>query len=75
MVRGKLRCELPIALCFYLINDLNLDLAEKVVWGSGSGKSVPPSRLQLVLENWADYRKAKQKAEAKTQELLKGVTN
>lgn len=70
MRKGKLLVELPIALCFYLINDLNLDLAEKVRWGDGTGKSVRPHRLQLVLLNWDDYYQAEARAKAETKVLL-----
>lgn len=70
MTRGRLLVELPIALCFYLIHDLNLDLAEKVRWGDGGGRSVRPHRLQLVLKNWEDYRRAEARVRAETRLLL-----
>jgi hypothetical protein len=73
MTRGRLLVKLPLALCFYLINDLNLDLAEKVRWGDGRGKSVQPHRLQLVLLNWYDYQNAEARVKAETKLALESL--
>jgi hypothetical protein len=74
MSKGRLGWRLPIALCFYLIADLNLDLAEKVRWGSGEGKTVSPPRLPLVLLNWRDFREAEARVKAETARWLAGAS-
>lgn len=68
---GRLDCELPLALCFYLISDLNLDLAEKVQWGDGSGSTVSASRIHLRLQNWREYESAKEACEEEARGFLK----
>jgi hypothetical protein len=70
MKAGRLLCRLPISLCFYLINDLDLDLARKVNWGSGDKNTVSPYRIQLALQNWNEYWLAEKKAKAESAELL-----
>ena len=67
---GSFTCSLSLALCFYLIVDFNLDLAEKVAWGDGSGATVSPRRIHLRLQNWAEYNHVRREAEAKTKQIL-----
>jgi hypothetical protein len=74
MKGGQLKLRLPLSLCFYLIHDLNLDLARKVKWGDGTGRSVSPHRLQLVLLNWDDYQKASKEAERASKQLLEQLS-
>ncbi len=60
MIRGKLRLPTRVALAFYLIQHLNLDLA------------LPPRRQQLVLTNLDQVNEACENAKKATIDLLSG---
>jgi hypothetical protein len=73
MKHGQLTYPMPLALCFYLISELSLDLADKVTWGDGTGTSVSPHRLQLILKNWDEYNEALGRAKAESKQLLQQI--
>jgi hypothetical protein len=73
MRKGELRLSMPLALCFYLIVDLNLDLVDKVTYGEGDDNTVRPHRLQLVLQNSKDYRAAIEQAKIESAKLLNAI--
>ena len=60
MSRGRLRISTRVALAFYLIQHLNLDL------------KLPPKRQQLVLSNMDDVNQACERALIATKSLLAG---